>query len=270
MAMCDIRMEALESTRAEALKRRKHENIRVTVHEADVSSKEAVERFAAEVVDAHDGCVHLLFANAGVSGVGDLIHQGATEAEAEKANANFDHCFNVNYYGVLHCLRAFLPHIVKQDEGYVVITSSVNGFITWPSHAAYTSAKFAVHGLADALLCETYVKAPHVHVACVHPGKINTDILKNSLIEMSSAVEISKSKIKELHDKWMSNGGMSSADAASWILHGVANDHTRILVGYDAYALSFIKRFFSHRVYDIFAQMGKEGKPLNMAWLGVA
>lgn len=253
-------MDTLEATKQQALQQRKHDGIRVSIHEVNVADREAVQRFAREVLEEHESTVHMLFANAGVNGVGDLIQGDVSEEEVAKAEASFERCFNVNYYGVLHCLRAFLPHIVKQDEGYIIITSSVNGFISWPSHAAYTASKFAVHGLADALLCETYVKAPHVHVACVHPGKVNTDILKNSLEEMSSAVEFSKSRMKEMHDKWMREGGMTSADAASWILQGVANNQTRILVGYDAYALSFIKRFFTHRVYDVYARMGKEGK----------
>ena len=77
-----------------------------------------------------------------------------------------------------------MPLLVASDDGYLVNTSSVNGF--WASlgpgnpHTAYSAAKFAVKGFSEALIEDFRVNAPHVKVAVVMPGHIGTDIVSNS------------------------------------------------------------------------------------------
>ncbi len=79
-----------------------------------------------------------------------------------------------------------MPLLIQSDEGYLVNTSSVNGF--WASlgpgmpHTAYSAAKFAVKGFSEALLEDFRINAPHVKVAVVMPGHIGTDIVVNSRI----------------------------------------------------------------------------------------
>src|SRR5204862_7980611 len=83
------------------------------------------------------------------------------------------------------CTRAFAPLLVASDAGYLVNTSSVNGF--WASlgpgipHTAYSAAKFAVKGFTEALITDFRINAPHVKVAVVMPGHIGTDIVTNSM-----------------------------------------------------------------------------------------
>ena len=77
-----------------------------------------------------------------------------------------------------------MPLLVASDAGYLINTSSVNGF--WAQlgpgmpHTAYSAAKFAVKGFSEALLEDFRLNAPHVKVAVVMPGHIGTDIVTNS------------------------------------------------------------------------------------------
>ena len=68
--------------------------------------------------------------------------------------------------GVYLGVRAFLPMLMKADEGHIVNTSSVNGFWacarTGMSHTAYSAAKFAVKGFTEALMNDLRLNAPHI------------------------------------------------------------------------------------------------------------
>ena len=87
--------------------------------------------------------VNLVFNNAGIGGGGSFV----TGDRAE-----WDRTFGVDWGGVYNCCRAFVPLLVASDDGYLVNTSSVNGF--WASlgpgipHTAYSAAKFAVKGFS--------------------------------------------------------------------------------------------------------------------------
>jgi NAD(P)-dependent dehydrogenase (short-subunit alcohol dehydrogenase family) len=109
----------------------------------------------------------MLFNNAGIGGGGSFLVDDRAE---------WERTFGVCWFGVYYCSRAFMPLLVASDEGYIVNTSSVNGF--WASlgpniaHTAYSAAKFAVKGFSEALINDLRVNAPHVKVAVVMPGHI--------------------------------------------------------------------------------------------------
>ena len=149
---------------------------KVTAHGCDVSNEADVRRFRDEVVAQHDtDHINLLFNNAGIGGGGSFV----TGDRAE-----WERMFGVCWGGVYNCSRAFVPLLVASDDGYLVNTSSVNGF--WAclgpdvAHTAYSTAKFAVKGFSEALLTDFRLNAPHVKVAVVMPGHIGTDIVHNS------------------------------------------------------------------------------------------
>ena len=119
--------------------------------------------------------VNLLFNNAGIAGGGSFVRDDRAE---------WERTFNVCWYGVYYCTRAFLPLLVASDEGCIINTSSVNGF--WASlgpsvaHTAYSTAKFAVKGFTEALITDLRLNAPHVKAVLVMPGHIGTSIMFNS------------------------------------------------------------------------------------------
>ncbi len=204
---------------------------RVTAHRCDVSDEAQVVGFCNDVVARH-GCDHvnLLFNNAGVAGGYSFVNDD---------RAAWDRTFAICWGGVYHCSRAFLPLLIASDAGYIVNTSSVNGF--WAAlgpdvpHTAYSTAKFAVKGFSEALLTDLRLNAPHVKVAVVMPGHVGTGIVANTTRVLDG--EAAAEALREVSDGFSAQAPVSAGEAAAIILDGVRNDEWRILVGDDAHAL---------------------------------
>jgi NAD(P)-dependent dehydrogenase (short-subunit alcohol dehydrogenase family) len=231
---------------------------KVTAHICNVADSADVARFRDEVVEQHaTDHVNLVFNNAGIAGGGSFLN--ASQEEWERT-------FGVCWGGVYNCSRAFVPLLVASDDGYLVNTSSVNGFwaaiLKGTPHTAYSAAKFAVKGFSEALLEDFRVNAPHVKVAVVMPGHIGTDIVLNtrrvhgaSEPEDMSAEEIAQTKaeiaargypteslddaqvkgfVRMMGEGFRDGAPMSADQAATVILDGVRAGEWRILVGEDA------------------------------------
>jgi NAD(P)-dependent dehydrogenase (short-subunit alcohol dehydrogenase family) len=205
---------------------------RVTAHRCDVSDEHQVLGFRDEVLARHRReHVHLLFNNAGVAGGYSFVAGDRGE---------WDRTFAICWGGVYHCTRAFLPLMVAADAGYLVNTSSVNGF--WAAlgpevpHTAYSTAKFAVKGFSEALITDLRVHAPHVKVAVVMPGHVGTGIVANTMSVLADDESLAE-QMRELSDAFAAKAPVSAREAATIILDGVRGDEWRILVGDDARAL---------------------------------
>ncbi len=272
VAVCDVNPETMAET-ARRAKKGAPAGTRITSHVCDVSDEPQVLRFRDEVIAQHE-CDHvnLVFNNAGIGGGGSFI----TGARDE-----WDRTFGVCWSGVYYCSRAFVPLLVASDDGYLVNTSSVNGF--WASlgpgipHTAYSSAKFAVKGFSEALLEDFRINAPHVKVAVVMPGHIGTDIVINSRRvhgaaepdDMTDAeldtvrAEMARRGmpaetlsdddvrgiVRMMGEMFRDTAPVSAAAAATIILDGVRAGAWRILVGDDAHALDTAVRADPEAVY---------------------
>ncbi len=260
VATCDVNPVAMEET-AERAVEAAPVGTRVTQHFCDVSNEIDVHRFRDEVVEQHaTDHVNLVFNNAGIGGGGSFVTGDRKE---------WDRTFGVCWGGVYNGARAFVPLLVASDDGYLVNTSSVNGF--WASlgpgtpHTAYSAAKFAVKGFSEALLEDFRMHAPHVKVAVVMPGHIGTDIVINSRLahggsdpDAMTADELDSLRsdlagrglpaetmtddqvrgiVKMMGEGFRDNAPLTASAAATIILDGVRNGWWRILVGDDAYAL---------------------------------
>lgn len=273
LALCDIHLDHLEET-ARLCREAAADEVRVTLHEADVSNEADVIAFRdAALRDHQTSYVNLVFNNAGIGGVQSLVDGDREE---------WERVFNVNWLGVYYGTRAFLPALVASDEGYIVNTSSINGF--WAAlgpnvpHSAYCSAKFAVKGFTEALVTDLRLKAPHVKCAVVMPGHIGTAIMMNSrrVLGHGTPEQMTADEIKGMREMIQARGidasGISDADlrgfvhqrmldfqdkapttaagAATIILDGVRNDRWRILVGEDAEALDRLIRESPEEAYE--------------------
>ena len=254
VAMCDVSAAAMAETRRQCEVGGLPQGLRITTHLADVSDESQVKRFADEVARQQDtDKIHLLFNNAGIGGGGSMIVHGRDE---------WERTFNVCWFGVYYCTRAFLPMLLKADRGHIVNTSSVNGF--WASvgpsipHTAYSAAKFAVKGFSEALQTDLRMNAPHIKCSVVMPGHIGTDIPTNSrkiLRGSETAIDTSAvrkmfaaqgldvasysddrivARVVELEKRFRENAPTTAAEAATIILDGVKAEKWRILVGKDA------------------------------------
>src|SRR5688572_32849754 len=164
VALCDVSPEHMAETKA-LCEQAGPAGLRVTTHLCDVSDEAQVLAFRDAVMREHaTDHVHLVFNNAGIAGGGSVLADPRDERERT---------FGVCWYGVYYGTRAFLPLLVGAREGWLVNTSSVNGF--WASlgpgipHTAYSAAKFAVKGFTEALINDLRMNAPHVGVSLVMP-----------------------------------------------------------------------------------------------------
>ena len=227
--------------------------------------------------------INLLFNNAGIGGGGSFIIDDRAE---------WERTFGVCWYGVYYGSRAFMPLLVASTEGYIVNTSSVNGF--WAtlgpmvSHTAYSAAKFAVKGFSEALVTDLRLNAPHVKVAVVMPGHIGTSIAINTgkVLGRPAPKDMSAADIAVIRKRMVERGmpvgnetddqiraalqqqatdfrdkaPLSAAQAANIILDGVRNDRWRILVGNDAHTLDQMVREAPEQAYEVDFLMSLRGQ----------
>ncbi len=232
LALADMNLDGLAQTRVLVEKT----GARCTTHELDVADREAFEVFARQVVAEH-GEVHVVFNNAGVALVDSVESQSYED---------FNWLMNINFWGVVHGTRAFLPYLKLVDEAHIVNVSSVFGILAVPLQSAYNSSKFAVRGFTEALKME--MAGSHINVSCVHPGGIRTGIVRNSRIN-ESAAGLAREQLSAEFD---SKAGTSADKAAAIIVRGVQKNRRRILVGTDARVISLVTRLFPGSYENIF------------------
>ncbi|SDD20911.1 SDR family NAD(P)-dependent oxidoreductase [Actinokineospora iranica] len=198
---------------------------RLRAYRLDVADRDAIYSHADQVV-ADFGQVDLVVNNAGVALKGSV---------REMTDDELRWVMDIDFWGVVHGSRAFLPHLVASGDGHLVNVSSVFGLIAVPTQSAYNAAKFAVRGFTEALRQEMVLEGTNVGVSCVHPGGIKTNIARNGRTSNpADAAEFSKS---------IDQVAMTSPKAAArTILNGVKRNKARILVGPDAYAIDALPR----------------------------
>lgn len=94
----------------------------------------------------------------------------------------------VNYWGVVHGVRAAVPAMIDRGGGHVVAVASGAGLVATPGLAPYVSTKHAVVGLMESLHHELALSAPSVHASVVCPGNVATSIAANSVSAAGLAV----------------------------------------------------------------------------------
>jgi NAD(P)-dependent dehydrogenase (short-subunit alcohol dehydrogenase family) len=141
---------------------------RVAHVRCDVGIAEEIQAAAARAFAAF-GNVHVLCNNAGVSRAG-LVE--------EIAVSDWDWVIGVNLYGLIHGLRAFLPHMKQHGEaGHIVNTSSMSGLTPKALAGPYGATKFAIVGLSHVLAEE--LASTNIGVSVLCPGWTRTNMPDN-------------------------------------------------------------------------------------------
>jgi len=225
VAIADVGPAALNET--ESMLR--GTKVKVSCHLVDVADRAAMEQFAEDVVRVH-GKVNLVFNNAGVS---------VTNTVEKLSYDDFEWLMNINFWGVVHGTKAFLPYLRKVDEAHIINTSSIFGVVAFPSQGAYNASKFAVRGFTEALRQE--LAGTHIGVSCVQPGGVKTNIVKTSRYYATDNEAPTKDEMTRSFEQL---AALTPRDAAMQILRGVENNRGRVLVGKDAKLLAWIQRLF--------------------------
>jgi NAD(P)-dependent dehydrogenase (short-subunit alcohol dehydrogenase family) len=167
IVMADVEDAALESA-AETVRLKAPA---VLASRVDVSSADDVERLARETYEAF-GVAHVLCNNAGVGILGDL-HQHSLD--------DWQWLINVNLWGVIHGVRAFVPRMLSSGEdAHIVNTSSIAGLTAAPFMSIYDVTKHAVMALSEVMYKEFLLTGAPIGVSVLCPGLINTNILRSS------------------------------------------------------------------------------------------
>jgi NAD(P)-dependent dehydrogenase (short-subunit alcohol dehydrogenase family) len=167
VVMADIEAGAL----AEAAAAVRRTGAPVVATEVDVSRPDHVERLARETYDAF-GAAHVLCNNAGVAVIG-AVH--------EHSLADWQWVMNVNLWGVIHGVRAFVPRMLAGgDEGHIVNTASMAGLTTAPFMSVYDVTKHGVVALSEAMYKEFAATGASLGVSVVCPGLIDTNIMRSA------------------------------------------------------------------------------------------
>jgi NAD(P)-dependent dehydrogenase (short-subunit alcohol dehydrogenase family) len=242
VAACDWHPDAMAET-ASLARTEAGSGVLVTSHACDVSDEAQVLRFRDELLGQHArDHVDLVFANAGIGGAGSFVNDSREE---------WEHTFAVDWWGVYHCARTFLPLLIASGDGVLVNTSSVNGL--WAAlgpgmpNTAYSAAKFAVRGFTEALIEDLRSNAPQVRVAVVMPGHVGTDIIGNTLRAHGKDPD---QMLIDISNDFRDKAPLSAAQAATIILDGVRSGAWRILVGQDAAMIDERIRANPEAAYD--------------------
>ena len=198
----------------------------VTTEKLDVADRDAMHTWADQVVGDH-GKVNLIVNNAGVA-LGATVDGMSYE--------DFDWLMGINFNGVVHGTKAFLPHLKAAGEGHVVNISSVFGLLGIPSQSAYNAAKFAVRGFTEALRIELDIENCGVSATTIHPGGIKTNIAKNARID-ASVMDIGQDP-QDAKQSFENLFITSPKRAAMAIVKAVQKDKRRAMIGPDAHVIN--------------------------------
>lgn len=188
--------------------------VEVLCQVSDVSNYDSVQALA-DAAYKRFGRVDILFNNAGVLLSGFCW---------ERSLQDWQRIIGVNFWGVLHGIKAFVPRMIEQSgDGHIVNTSSLAGLLASPLMGPYTVGKQAVVALAETLHYELAMINSSLKVSVVCPGPVATDIAHSDTSAGGGASLPEDSAQKNLQD-FLSAGiaaGMSAQQCADIVFQGI-------------------------------------------------
>ncbi len=171
-------------------------------HSAVVTARrsEAVQDFADEfgdralavaldVTDADQIADAVSAAETAFGGVDVLVNNaghGYLSAVEEGEDAEVRKLFDVNYFGAVNMIKAVLPAMRARGSGHIVNISSMTGLVANPPNAYYSSTKFALEAVTEALATE--VRPLGIKVTAIEPGAFRTDWATRSMKESATPI----------------------------------------------------------------------------------
>lgn len=216
LLLADIDQSGLDETCTEA----RALCAEVESRQVDTGSETSIAALAAAAQDTF-GAIDVLINNAGVGLV-------APVAGLDSGDAHW--LMNINFWGVVHGCRAFLPQLKSRPEAVIVNISSIFAMISVPTQSIYNASKAAVRAFSDALREE--LRDTPVRVLCVHPGGIRTNIVNHARVTDTAMLGMSVATMRKNFLEKMAP--TSAADAALAIVGAIESGRTRLLIGNDA------------------------------------
>ncbi|MCL6270225.1 SDR family NAD(P)-dependent oxidoreductase [Sansalvadorimonas sp. 2012CJ34-2] len=227
LALADINPESLKDT-CELLP----EDTESYCQAIDVSDPDQVQNFADTTAE-HFGQVDIIINNAGV-----FLSQSIADLSIKEMKWLMD----INFWGIVYGCKSFLPYLQKQNDAHIVNISSIFGLVTTPNQSAYCASKFAVRGFTETLRQET--KHTGIHVSCVIPGGIKTNIVRNGRFFTGPNEDSTRDKAAQRFEEMAT---ISPERAAQVIINGILSNRKRIFIGPDTRLIDIASRLLPVR-----------------------
>ena len=168
LVLADIEREPLLQLRDEL----RVAGVAAVAERVDVSNPDDLEGLAARAYEEF-GAVNLLCNNAGILPPGGPVWK--------EALSTWKWTLNVNFFGVLHGVQAFVPRMLESNqEAHIVNTASLAGLTTRPLMSAYNVSKHAVVALSECLYAELQLTTDKIHVSVLCPAFSRTRLAESS------------------------------------------------------------------------------------------
>jgi NAD(P)-dependent dehydrogenase (short-subunit alcohol dehydrogenase family) len=188
----------------------------------DISDVKSIGALAYQVRE-HFGRVDILVNNSGIA--------GPTAPLWEIAPDDWDTTFAVNVRGTFLCCRAFLPVMIAQSSGSIIIIGSMTGKRPLLGRTPYSASKLALVGLARTLAWET---GPYgIRVNVISPGPVEGERIELVIRKQAEVKEIS---IDEAHQAFLRDsplGRLVPAQDVGTAAVFLASDQARSITGED-------------------------------------
>jgi NAD(P)-dependent dehydrogenase (short-subunit alcohol dehydrogenase family) len=236
LVICDVDEAGLAGT-AEALKAMGRS---VLDRRVDVGNAEEMRELAG-AVHGRVCALDILVNNAGV---------GLAASFLDTSLEDWDWLLRINLRGVIHGCHFFVPAMVSRGvEGHVVNVASLSAFIPSETLSAYTTSKYAVLGLSEALRNE--LKRHRIGVTAVCPGIINTPLTANTRMRGAAAASGERERLAKLYQR----RNYSPERVAKNVLKAIQRNRAVAPISPESWCIYYLKRLAPGAVHAIARQV---------------
>jgi len=222
----------------------------LTAIHLDYDSPAIISAALYKVLDATGGRLDAVFNNGAYSQLGAVEDIGTEHLRAQ---------FESNFFGWHELIRRAVPVMRRQGSGRIVNCSSVLGFVTTRYRGAYSSSKFALEALTDALRLE--LAGTGIHVVLIQPGPIKSRLAEHAVARFQETVRIDASPHRDAYRAALARlerGDLSSRfkrgpeAVFTKLVHALESDkpRARYRVTLPTHAAAWMKRGLPGRLLD--------------------
>ena len=218
----------------------------VDIKKLDVTVKSDIKNVVDYTVEKY-GRIDILINNAGYGAFGFL---------EEASNEEIRNQFNVNYFGLIDCIKGVLPQMRKQKDGVIVNISSIAGRFGLPFTSLYNSSKFAVEGLTECLHYELSLFG--IDIKTVAPGSFRTgfhDSINFTEDEKKEDLDVVRENLKKALEDGIKNeppfpfGFGNNDDVANFVFKkSITKSKVSNFIGRDTKIINFFIKIFGREL----------------------
>jgi short-subunit dehydrogenase len=156
----------------------------------DIDDSASIQHALNHVLEKTGGTLDALFNNAG------FVQAGAVE---DLSRDMMRQQFETNVFGPMELTNLVIPIMRKQGHGRIIQNTSILGIIAMAYRGCYNASKFALEGFTNTLRQE--LRGTPIHVSCIVPGPIHSDLRKNALHHYEKNLSAKDSTHRSVYNK---------------------------------------------------------------------